>query len=90
MLVEAQLDLVQQILDVLHAKIFGTRAISLAPVQRLAIAQLEFDAVGSSRNGCIHQLPGQCQRAVVVVADLSDDVDTPATQGNAVEKNWGH
>src|SRR5690606_17067645 len=37
-LVETQLDLVQQVLDVLHAEVLGTRAIGLAAVQRLAIA----------------------------------------------------
>ncbi|MNE77772.1 hypothetical protein D3C80_1741150 [compost metagenome] len=90
MFVEAQLDLVQQVLNVLHTKVFGTRAVGLAPVQRLAVAQLELDAVGACRNGGVNQLPGQCQRAVVVVAGFGDDVDTVATQGDAVENNWGH
>ncbi|MNV50573.1 hypothetical protein D3C71_1425910 [compost metagenome] len=89
-LVEAQLDLVQQILDVLHTQVFGARTIGLAPVQGLAVAQLKLDAVGARRDRGIHQLPGQCHRAVMVVADFGDDVYALATQGDAVENNRGH
>ena len=90
MLFDAQLNLVQQVLNVLHAEVFGPRTISLAPVQRLTVAQLELDAVGPCIERCIHQAFGQRQRTIVIVSGLGNHKDALAAQRNTVKKNRSH
>ncbi|MOA12547.1 hypothetical protein D3C78_1325560 [compost metagenome] len=90
MRLDIKLDLVQQILNVLDTEVFGPRAIRLAAVQGLAVAQLKLDAVGTGIKGCINQALGKRKRTVVIVAHLRDHENTGPAHQKIVDMDASH
>ena len=69
-----KLEAVQEVDDVLGAQVLAIFAQAALAVDLVEVAHLELDAIRARRDGAIDHVDRPVEAAVVVVADLGDDV----------------